>query len=194
MTGSRLRPRPRTGLTRRQIDDNPESPLGAIGGETGTGKEVIARLIHSGSCRAEQPFVAFNCTGLPRDTAESQLFGHRRGSFTDARDDAPGIIRGADGGTLMLDEIGELDPSIQPKLLRFLDSGEVQPVGEPRPVPVDVRVIAATNVVIDTITPYPVREIAGPHWTASSGMPGGGGSTCWSCGGWTTWDATCGTW
>ena len=125
-----------------------------ITGETGTGKEVIARLIHSASDRTEQPFVAFNCTGLPRDTAESQLFGHRRGSFTDARDDAPGIIRGADGGTLMLDEIGELDLSIQPKLLRFLDSGEVQPVGEPRPVSVDVRVIAATNVAIDTL----VRE------------------------------------
>ena len=115
---------------------------------------MIARLIHSASDRTEQPFVAFNCTGLPRDTAESQLFGHRRGSFTDARDDAPGIIRGADGGTLMLDEIGELDLSIQPKLLRFLDSGEVQPVGEPRPVSVDVRVIAATNVAIDTL----VRE------------------------------------
>ena len=125
-----------------------------ITGETGTGKEVIARLIHAASDRAERPFVAFNCTGLPRDTAESQLFGHRRGSFTDAREDTPGIIRGAAGGTLMLDEIGELDPSIQPKLLRFLDSHEVQPVGEPRPVPVDVRVIAATNVAIDTL----VRE------------------------------------
>ena len=125
-----------------------------ITGETGTGKEVIARLIHAASDRAAQAFVAFNCSGLPRDTAESQLFGHRRGSFTDAREDAPGIIRGAVGGTLMLDEIGELDPSIQPKLLRFLDSGEVQPVGEPRPVPTDVRIIAATNVAIDTL----VRE------------------------------------
>ena len=111
-------------------------------------------MIHAASDRAAQAFVAFNCSGLPRDTAESQLFGHRRGSFTDAREDAPGIIRGAAGGTLMLDEIGELDPSIQPKLLRFLDSGEVQPVGEPRPVPTDVRIIAATNVAIDTL----VRE------------------------------------
>ena len=122
-----------------------------IAGETGTGKEVIARLIHAASGRAEQAFVAFNCTGLPRDTAESQLFGRRRGSFTDAREDSPGIIRAAAGGTLMLDEIGELDPSIQPKLLRFLDSGEVQPVGEPRTVQVDVRVIAATNVAIETL-------------------------------------------
>ena len=125
-----------------------------ITGETGTGKEVLARLIHAASNRSDQAFVAFNCTGLPRDTAASQLFGHRRGSFTDAREDAPGIIRGAAGGTLMLDEIGELDPSIQPKLLRFLESGEVQPVGEPKPVPADVRVIAATNVAIDTL----VRE------------------------------------
>ena len=125
-----------------------------ITGETGTGKEVLARLIHSASDRSEQAFVAFNCTGLPRDTAESQLFGHRRGAFTDAREDAPGLIRSVAGGTLMLDEIGELDPSIQPKLLRFLDSGEVQPVGEPKPVQADVRVIAATNVAIDTL----VRE------------------------------------
>ena len=125
-----------------------------ITGETGTGKEVLARLIHTASDRSEQAFVALNCTGLPRDTAESQLFGHRRGAFTDAREDASGIIRGAAGGTLMLDEIGDLDPSIQPKLLRFLDSGEVQRVGESRPVSVDVRVIAATNVAIDTL----VRE------------------------------------
>ncbi|MDP6580544.1 MAG: sigma-54 dependent transcriptional regulator [Vicinamibacterales bacterium] len=125
-----------------------------ITGETGSGKEVLARLIHAASNRSEKSFVAFNCTGLPRDTAESQLFGHRRGSFTDAREDSTGIIRGADGATLMLDEIGELDPTIQPKLLRFLDSGEVQPVGEPKPVWADVRVIAATNVAIDTL----VRE------------------------------------
>jgi DNA-binding NtrC family response regulator/tetratricopeptide (TPR) repeat protein len=125
-----------------------------ITGETGTGKEVLARLIHAASGRSAQTFVAFNCTGLPRDTAESQLFGHRRGSFTDAREDSPGVIRGAAGGTLMLDEIGELDPSIQPKLLRFLDSGEIQPVGEPTPMSADVRVIAATNVAIDTL----VRE------------------------------------
>ena len=110
---------------------------------------MIARLIHAASDRAAQAFIAFNCSGLPRDTADSQLFGHRRGAFTDAREDAPGVIRSAAGGTLLLDEIGELDPSIQPKLLRFLESQEVQPVGEPRPVATDVRVIAATNVAID---------------------------------------------
>ena len=125
-----------------------------ITGETGTGKEVVARLIHNASDRSEQAFVAFNCTGLHRDTADSQLFGHRRGSFTDAREDASGVIRGAAGGTLLLDEIGELDRSIQPKLLRFLETGDVQPLGEPKPVPADVRIIAATNVAIDTL----VRE------------------------------------
>ena len=122
-----------------------------ITGETGSGKEVLARLIHAASGRADQTFLAFNCTGLPRDTAESQLFGHRRGAFTDAREEASGIVRTAEGGTLMLDEIGELDPLIQPKLLRFLESGEVQPVGEPQPVAADVRVIAATNASIDTL-------------------------------------------
>lgn len=120
-----------------------------ITGETGTGKEVVARLIHSASKRAGQSFVAFNCTGLARDTAESQLFGHRRGSFTDAQEDASGVIRGVAGGTLLLDEIGELDHAIQPKLLRFLESSEVQPVGEARPVAADVRVIAATNAAIE---------------------------------------------
>lgn len=121
-----------------------------ITGETGTGKEVLARLIHAASDRCKQSFVAFNCTGLTRDTAESQLFGHRRGAFTDAREDASGVIRGVSGGTLMLDEIGELDLAIQPKLLRFLESGEVQPVGEPRPETANVRVIAATNAAIDS--------------------------------------------
>ena len=125
-----------------------------ITGETGTGKEVVARLIHAASNRSEQAFVAFNCTGLGRDTTESQLFGHRRGSFTDAHEDALGVIRGAAGGTLLLDEIGELDLSIQPKLLRFLDTGDVQPLGELKPVPADVRVIAATNAAINTL----VRE------------------------------------
>ncbi len=120
-----------------------------ITGETGTGKEVLAHLIHAASDRSDQPFVAFNCTGLTRDTAESQLFGHRRGSFTDAREDASGVIRGVEGGTLMLDEIGELDHAIQPKLLRFLESGEVQPVGEPKPMTANVRIIAATNAAID---------------------------------------------
>ena len=121
-----------------------------IVGETGTGKEILARLIHTASHRASRSFVAINCTGLTRGNAESQLFGHRRGAFTGAHEDAPGIIRGAGGGTLMLDEVGELDPGLQPKLLRFLESGEIQPVGEPKPVSADVRVIAATKAAIET--------------------------------------------
>ena len=118
-------------------------------GETGTGKEVIARLIHKYSDRSNRDFVAYNCTGVPKDMVESQLFGHRRGAFTGAQADSLGIIRAADGGTLLLDEIGELDPDTQPKLLRFLEHGEIQPIGESRPVKVDVRVIAATNANLD---------------------------------------------
>ena len=118
-------------------------------GETGTGKEVIARLIHKYSERSEHDFVAFNCTGVPKDMVESHLFGHRRGAFTGAQADSSGVIRAANGGTLLLDEIGELDFDTQPKLLRFLENGEIQPIGESRPVKVDVRVIAATNANIE---------------------------------------------
>ena len=96
-----------------------------ITGETGTGKEVLARLVHKYSARSSRDFVPFNCTSVPLDVVESQLFGHRKGSFTGATDDAPGVIRGANGGTLFLDEIGDLNPAVQPKLLRFLDSKEV---------------------------------------------------------------------
>ena len=113
------------------------------------GKEVIARLIHKYSDRSERDFVAHNCTGVPRDMVESQLFGHRRGAFTGAQADSPGVIRAASGGTLLLDEIGELDLDTQPKLLRFLENSEIQPIGESRPVKVDVRVIAATNANLD---------------------------------------------
>jgi DNA-binding NtrC family response regulator len=116
-----------------------------ITGETGTGKEVLAHFIHeSGSC-ARGPFVPFNCSTMPRDLVESQLFGHRRGAFTGAVDSFAGVIRGAEHGTLFLDEIGELDLAVQPKLLRFLESSEVHPVGESKPHRVSVRVVAATN-------------------------------------------------
>jgi hydrogenase-4 transcriptional activator len=116
-----------------------------ITGESGTGKEVLARAIHESSDRAQKPFVPFNCTAIPRDMLESQLFGHCRGAFTGAERDNPGLIRAAAGGTLFLDEIGELSLDLQPKLLRFLESGEICPLGESAPFTVDVRVIAATN-------------------------------------------------
>jgi DNA-binding NtrC family response regulator len=120
-----------------------------ISGETGTGKEVVARLIHDYSAVKRGPFIAFNCSNLPRELVESQLFGHRRGAFTGALDSFPGVVRAAERGTLFLDEIGDLDPSIQPKLLRFLERTEIHPVGEARPQQVSVRIIAATNADVD---------------------------------------------
>jgi DNA-binding NtrC family response regulator len=121
-------------------------------GETGTGKEVLARIIHAASPRADRPFVPFNCTAVPREMIDSQLFGYRRGAFTGAVADFPGVIRAAAGGTLFLDEIGEVALDVQPKLLRFLESGEIQPLGDSRPRPsMDVRVVAATNANLDEL-------------------------------------------
>ncbi len=116
-----------------------------ITGESGTGKEVIAQAIHSLSDRHDAPFVAFNCTIAPKEIIDSQLFGHKKGAFTGAGSDYQGVIRSAAGGTLFLDEIGDLALEVQPKLLRFLQEGEIQPLGETKPVRVDVRVLAATN-------------------------------------------------
>jgi DNA-binding NtrC family response regulator/tetratricopeptide (TPR) repeat protein len=123
-----------------------------ITGETGTGKEVFARLIHENSRGKRGPFVPFNCATVPRDLMESQLFGHRRGAFTGAHQAFPGLFRSAEGGTLFLDEIGDLELSAQPKLLRFLESGEIQPLGEVRPQRVSVRLIAATNANLAALT------------------------------------------
>ncbi len=116
-----------------------------IQGESGTGKEVVARAIHDLSTRAKLPYVAFNCAAVPRDLFEGQLFGYRKGAFTGATRDQPGVIRAAEGGTIFLDEIGELPLDVQPKLLRFLENGEIFPLGEKRPLQVDVRVVAATH-------------------------------------------------
>jgi DNA-binding NtrC family response regulator len=120
-----------------------------ITGETGTGKEIVAKIIHERSRQSNKPFIAFNCAAVPKDLIESQLFGHRRGAFSGANESFLGVIRSADGGTLLLDEIGELPLDIQPKLLRFLDSGEVHPLGEARPIHVDVRLLFATNVDLE---------------------------------------------
>ena len=121
-----------------------------ITGESGTGKDLVARAIHAGSPRAEHMFLPYNCTSATRELADSQLFGHRRGSFTGAVADQPGVLRTAVGGTLFLDEVGDLPLDVQPKLLRFLEQGEVLPVGDTRPQRVDVRVVAATNVDLES--------------------------------------------
>jgi transcriptional regulator with GAF, ATPase, and Fis domain/Tfp pilus assembly protein PilF len=120
-----------------------------VTGESGTGKELVARAIHAISSRRSKVFVPFNCTAVPKELAEGYLFGYRRGAFTGAVTDSPGVIRSAVGGTLFLDEIGDLPLDLQPKLLRFLQEGEIQPLGEQRPVKVDVRIIAATNTDLE---------------------------------------------
>lgn len=117
-----------------------------IVGETGVGKEVVARLIHAQSARGDAPLVTANCSGIPESLLESELFGHARGSFTGANRNAPGLLRQAHRGTLFLDELGEMSLRMQTMLLRFAESGEIQPVGGQRPgVVVDVRLITATN-------------------------------------------------
>ncbi|HJR07092.1 MAG TPA: sigma 54-interacting transcriptional regulator [Pyrinomonadaceae bacterium] len=116
-----------------------------VTGESGTGKELVARAIHALSSRRSKVFVPFNCTAVPKELSDAYLFGYRRGAFTGAVSDSPGVIRSAAGGTLFLDEIGDLPLDVQPKLLRFLQEGEIQPLGEQRPAKVDVRIIAATN-------------------------------------------------
>jgi DNA-binding NtrC family response regulator len=120
-----------------------------ITGESGTGKDLVARAIHAGSPRRAHMFLPYNCTSATRELADSQLFGHRRGSFTGAVADQPGVLRTAVGGTLFLDEVGDLPLDVQPKLLRFLEQGEVLPVGDPLPQRVDVRVVAATNADLE---------------------------------------------
>ncbi len=170
-----------------------------IQGETGTGKELVARAVHEQSLRADMPLVPVNCGALPENLIESELFGHRKGAFTGADDHRTGLLQVANGGSLFLDEIGELPKSMQAKLLRFLESGEVRRVGENQAVTCDVRVICATNrdlpaMVADDrfredlwfrintfeIRLPPLREriedvpLLAEHLAARFGAPGGG--------------------
>jgi DNA-binding NtrC family response regulator len=120
-----------------------------IEGETGTGKEVMAEAIHEEGPRAGGPFVVFDCTAVPPNLVESELFGHERGAFTGAVSRRKGVFEQAHGGTLLIDEIGDLDIGLQPKLLRALDRAEIRRVGDDHPIRVDVRVLAATRRNLD---------------------------------------------
>jgi two-component system response regulator HydG len=121
-----------------------------ITGESGTGKEVVARVLHRRSKRAQGPIVAVNCAAIPETMIESELFGHEKGAFTDARASRPGLFAQADGGTLFLDEIGELPLALQAKLLRALEERKVRPLGATTEVPFNARVIVATNRDLET--------------------------------------------
>jgi len=120
-------------------------------GESGTGKELLARTLHENGPRKERNFLGINCSALPETLLDSQLFGHRKGSFTDAREDRRGLVQEADGGTLFLDEVGDMSSALQAKLLRVIQEREVHPVGAPAPVSVDVRIVAATHRDLETL-------------------------------------------
>ena len=130
----------------RRVADSPANLL--ITGESGTGKELVAKAIHYNSARRDAPFVPVNCAAIPEALLESELFGHMKGSFTDAKADKRGLFEEAQGGTLLLDEISELPLMLQAKLLRAVQEREIRRVGATRPVPVNVRIIAATNLAL----------------------------------------------
>jgi DNA-binding NtrC family response regulator len=139
-----------TSAPMQRVQDKIRSVAGSmatvfITGESGTGKELCALAVHAGSPRAKGPFIALNCGAIPQDLLESEVFGHMKGSFTGAISDKPGAAAAADGGTLFLDEICEMAPALQTKLLRFLQTSTVQPVGATRPRKVNVRIVCATN-------------------------------------------------
>jgi transcriptional regulator with GAF, ATPase, and Fis domain len=138
--------------TVRQVAPSSSSVL--LLGESGTGKELFAQALHQNSPRKDKPFIKVACSALPETLLESELFGHEKGSFTGALYTRAGRFEMADGGTLFLDEIGDTGLDVQPKLLRFLEAGEVHPIGETQPTRVDVRIIAATNADLEGL----VRE------------------------------------
>jgi two-component system response regulator PilR (NtrC family) len=130
-----------------------------ITGESGTGKELVARLIHESGARADGPFVAVNCGAIPSELMESELFGHKRGSFTGAVADKKGLVQSAEGGTLFLDEVADLPLHMQVKLLRVIQEKAVRPIGEQREVPIDIRVLSATHKLLaDLVSQGRFRE------------------------------------
>ncbi len=137
----------------RRLDHGPPAPV-LVTGETGTGKELVARSLHFDGPRRDRPFVEINCASIPRELLESELFGYERGAFTDARQRKLGLVESAEGGTLFLDEIGEMDPAVQTKVLKLLEDRTVRRLGSVRDRQVDIRVIAATNQHLDAL----VRE------------------------------------
>ena len=184
-----------------QIADSDASVL--IAGESGTGKELVARALHQRSRRRQRPFVAVNCAALPDTLLESELFGHVKGAFTDARSDRKGLFLQAEGGTLLLDEIGEMPLAMQPKLLRALEENKLRPVGGEREVVFDARILATTNRDLETAVEerrfredlffrinviqleLPPLRAAAPMpscWPSTSlpCMPRGPGNKCWA--------------
>ena len=129
----------------RQVAALPDTPPVLLTGETGTGKGVLARAIHAASSRVCKAFIEVNCTGIPATLIESELFGYERGAFTDAKESKPGLVEAAEGGFLFLDEIGDIDLSVQGKLLRAIEERKVRRVGSVRERQVDVRIMTATN-------------------------------------------------